>query len=89
MRTNISTSTGRQLVGVWLRGAAQYLSVTSQAFCKAVKDSGLGYNQDKRPFLQEGSRSHLFTEDNISRRSCSCVYLDALPADVAAGIRKG
>ena len=89
MRTNISTSTGRQLVGVWLKGAAEYLQVTSQVFTKAVKESGLGYNQDKCPFLKDGCKDTVFTDRNIMRRSCSCAYLEQLPSDVVAGIRRG
>ena len=86
MRTNISTSTGRHLVGVWLKGAAEYLQVTSQVFTKAVKENGLGYNQDKRPFLKDGCKDTVFTDRNIVR---SCAYLEQLPSDVVAGIRRG
>lgn len=89
MRTNISTSKGRQLVGVWMKGAAQYLHITSQAFTKAVKESGLGYNQDKRPFLKDGSKDTVFTDSSTVRRSCTCAFLDDLPSDVVAGIRTG
>lgn len=89
MRTNISTSKGKQLVGVWMKGAVQYMPITSQAFTKAIKESGLGYNQDKRPFLKDGSKDAVFTDTSTVRRSCTCAFLDQLPSDIVAGIRTG
>lgn len=80
---------GRDVVGVWLKGAAQHLEVPSQAFSMAVKRSGLGHNQEKRSFLEEESEDTVITDHNSVRRSCSCGYLDQLPSDIAAGLRRG
>lgn len=82
-------SKGRPLVGLWLNGAGKHLTVPVQVFSKAVKDSGLGHNHDKRPFLKMDSCDTVITDANSIRRSCSCTYLDLLPPDLVADIERG
>ena len=73
---------GEPLVGLWMKGAGKYLQVSVQVFTKAVKDSKMGHNQDKRLFLSENSEDTVITENNSRRRSCSCVHLNKLPSDL-------
>lgn len=80
---------GRQLVGVWTKGAAQYLHITYHTFSTAVKESGFVYNQDTWPFLKDRSKDTIFTDSSTVRMSCTSAYLDELPSDVVAGIRTG
>ncbi len=45
--------------------------------------------RDKRPFLTEDSEDTAITDNNSIRRSCSCVYLKMLPADMVLDIKRG
>ncbi len=80
---------GEPIVGVWMKGAGKHLQVPVQVFTKSVKESKMGHNQDKRPFLIEDSEDAAITDNNSIRRSCSCVYLKMLPSDLVLDIKRG
>ena len=62
-----------------------YSKVTS-----AIKQTGVGKNGEKRDFLLTTSNETFITQGiNNVRRSCSVIFLDKLPIQLAAQLKKG
>ena len=59
---------GREVLCIWLREAAEHLSVTPVVFSTSVRKSGLGKTQDKREFLLATSTDNYIKKSNCCSR---------------------
>jgi hypothetical protein len=60
-------------IAIYLTKAVTYTSYTVQAINKAVRASGLGKTQDKRPYLKNGCSDGLIVRDVNSIRQSGVV----------------
>ena len=88
MRTE-TTLSSREVLAVFLKDCLEDFSMLP----KAVINSKMGENGKKRDFLdysaKEDGQTYITQGKNATRKSCLVIYLDTLPDDLAANLKKG
>ena len=85
MRTDTKVD-GKEVVCLWMKFAEKHLNATSTSFNMAVRKSGIGKTQRKVHLLDGESKDKCILPGiNNTRQSCTAVFLDSLPRDLARG----
>ena len=83
----------REVLAVWMRGAMSHVGQTEHhgKLASAVKQSGMGKAAEKREFLIAGRADNFISIKfkNSIRRSCTAIFLDKLPPELAKELREG
>ena len=79
----------REVLAVWLKGCPPHVIEDFDNLQSAVKKSQMG-KAEKRDFLNTQSEDSYITQGvNNIRRSCTVIYLDTLPEELTAELKKG
>ena len=82
----------REILAVWMRGALSHTGQTEHHgnLARAVKQSKMGKALEKREFLVTGSNYNFISKNSSSvRRSCTAIFLDTLPTELAKKLKEG
>ena len=82
----------REILAVWMRGALSHTGQTEhhEKLTRAVRQSKMGKALEKREFLVAGSSYNFISKKSCSiRRSCTAIFLDTLPSELAKSLKKG
>ena len=80
----------REVLAIWIKSCMSHVQEDYSKVTSAIKQTGVGKNGEKRDFLLTTSNETFITQGiNNVRRSCSVIFLDKLPTQLAAELKKG
>lgn len=79
----------REVLAVWIKSCMSHVQDDYNKVTAAIKQTDMGKNAEKRDFLLTTSNATYITQgiSNI-RRSCIAIFLDKLPPQLAAELKK-
>ena len=80
----------REILAVWIKSCMSHVQDDYNKVTAAIKQTDMGKNAEKRDFLLTTSNATYITQGiNNIRRSCIAIFLDKLPPQLAAELKKG
>ena len=80
----------REVLAVWIKNCMSHVQDDYNKVTAAIKQTDMGKNAEKRDFLLTTSNATYITQGiNNIRRGCIAIFLDKLPPQLAAELKKG
>ena len=80
----------REVLAIWIKSCMSLVQEDCSKVTSAVKQTDMGKNGEKRNLLLTTSNATFITQGiNNIRRSCTVIFLDKLPTQLAAELKRG
>ena len=80
----------REVLAIWMKSCMSQVQENYTNLTAAIKQTDMGKNAEKRDFLHTSSNATYITQGtNNTRRSCVAIFLDKLPPQLKAELKKG
>ena len=80
----------REVLVIWIKSCMSHVQEDCSKVTSAIKQTDMGKNGEKHDFLLTTSNVTFITQGiNNVQRSCTVIFLDKLPTQLAAELKRG